>query len=212
MKKQDSEKEEYELLPHKELEELKNELRNLKEFELTPSKKMEISVIDLNKKLDILIEIFEKASRDLRFEEGGLSFKDKMRPFYEKMNKILEQNAEIASGILAVADLLKGDSEQEKRLPDLMPPPGLPPQGMPLPPGFPHQGIPQPPRNLPPQGISHPPNTMPPLGNPSLPPKQFQPTAHFSPQQNPAVRIPVKPGINIRPALPNPEKKRTFGF
>jgi len=128
--------EEYELLPHKEIEELKDELRKLKEFEITPSKKMHVTMIELNHKLDKLITIFEDAMHEVRVEEGGLSFAEKMKPVVSKMNKILEQNSEIASGILAVADMLKGKQtepsyQEEPELPSFAPegpsPPPMPP-------------------------------------------------------------------------------------
>jgi len=99
--------EEYEILPEKDIQDLKEELRKLKEFEITPSKKMQVSLVELNTKLDKLLSIFEEATTALQLEEGGLSFKDKMRPLAEKMNKILEQNSEIAQGIVAVADLVR---------------------------------------------------------------------------------------------------------
>ncbi len=98
---------EYELLPHKEIEDLKDELAKLKEFEIAPSKKLQVSLLELNTKLDKLLTIFEDATHEMNVEEGGLSFTEKMRPLLEKMNKILEQNSEIASGILALADMVK---------------------------------------------------------------------------------------------------------
>lgn len=147
---------EYELLPHKEIEELKDELAKLKEFEIAPSKKLQVSLLELDTKLDKLITIFEDAMHELRIEEGGISFTEKMKPLLEKMNKILEQNSEIASGILALADMVKEIKEKPEpklefepkieppmpaeipmppsRAPPLPPmPPGVPP-GMPLPP------------------------------------------------------------------------------
>ncbi len=99
--------EEYEILPQKEIQELKSELRKLKEFEITPGKKMQVSLVEVNAKLDKMLSVFEEAMTALQLEEGGLSFKDKMKPVVEKMNKILEQNSEIAQGIVAVADLVK---------------------------------------------------------------------------------------------------------
>jgi hypothetical protein len=105
-----AQEEEYELLPHREIEDLKEELSKLKEFEVAPSKKLQVSLLEVNAKLDKLITIFEDASHEMRVEEGGLSFTDKMRPLLEKMNKILEQNSEIASGILALADMVKEKS------------------------------------------------------------------------------------------------------
>jgi hypothetical protein len=102
-----SEGEDYEILPQKEIQELKEELRKLKEFEIMPSKKMQVSLVELNTKLDKLLNIFEEATTALHIEEGGMSFKEKISPIIEKMNKVLDQNAEIAQGIVAVADLVK---------------------------------------------------------------------------------------------------------
>src|SRR3989344_5911969 len=107
----DGNEDEYELLPHREIEELKAELAKLKDFDVAPTKKLQVSMLELNSKLDKLITIFEDASHELRAEESSMSFAEKMQPILERMNKILDQNAEIASGILAVADLLK---EKEK--------------------------------------------------------------------------------------------------
>jgi len=98
---------EYELLPHREIEELKAELSKLKEFDIAPTKKLQVSLLELNTKLDKLITIFEDASHEMRTEESSLSFSEKMQPILERMNKILDQNAEIASGILTIADMLK---------------------------------------------------------------------------------------------------------
>ncbi len=157
-----SEGDDYEILPQKEIQELKEELRKLKEFEITPSKKMQVSLVELNTKLDKLLSIFEEAMTALQVEEGGMSFKDKMRPVLERMNKVLEQNSEIAQGIVAVADLVKDLREDlgkgvtvkesmieapqpapmpftpqmmpapERTMPQLMP--GMMPPGMPPPP------------------------------------------------------------------------------
>ncbi len=144
---------EYEILPQKEISELKEELRKLKEFEITPSKKLGVQLVELNAKIDKLLSIFEEATTALQIEEGGLSFKEKMHPVIEKMNRILEQNSEIAQGIVAVADLVKDLREDLGKgvtvkeplaisepqlepgappsLPPVMPPPGLPPPPMP---------------------------------------------------------------------------------
>ncbi|MEM4263894.1 MAG: hypothetical protein QW666_03300 [Candidatus Woesearchaeota archaeon] len=102
-----NEEEEYELLPHKEIEELKSELQKLKEFEITPTKKLSVSLLELNKKLDKLLAIFDEATHMIKSEEMGLTFKERMKPISDKMDKILEQNADIAEGIVAIADMVK---------------------------------------------------------------------------------------------------------
>lgn len=182
-----AEDEEYELLPHKEIEELKKELQNLKEFEITPTKKMQVSVLDLNKKLDKLITIFEDASHQVKVEEGGLSFTEKMRPLLEKMNKILEQNAEIASGILAVADMVK-----EVR-------------GVPL-----KRLAPKISPGLPPLPGAYSPITGPPIPPPPRPPAV--PPAHVRTPVPPAPPIPPAEAPATGPPLPPLPRKRTFGL
>ncbi len=153
---------EYELLPHKEIEDLKEELSKLKEFEIAPSKKMQVSLLELNTKLDKLLTIFEDATHEMRIEEGGLSFTEKMKPLLEKMNKILEQNSEIASGILALADMVK-EVKETKEAPRMEAPPSFAPEA-PMPP-MPPMGMeaPRPPMMAPPRG------PMPPGVPPGIP-------------------------------------------
>ena len=188
---------EYELLPHKEIQELKGERAKLKEFEVTPTKKMEGSLLELNTKLDKLLTIFEDAMHELRVEEGSLSFAEKMQPLLKKMNKILEQNAEIASGILALADMVKelrGEKMPER--PALAPTPSavtpfMPPMMPPRPPSMPPVAPPPPPPV--PTMMPRPP--MPP-GLPAMPPRP--PTA--------------PPGVPPGPPLPPVRRRRTFGL
>lgn len=99
--------EEYEILPHKEVQELKEQLHQLKSFDVAPTKRLTVNLVELNTKIEKLLGIFEEAGRQISVEEGGLTFQEKMKPIFEKMNKILEQNSEIAEGIVAVADMVK---------------------------------------------------------------------------------------------------------
>lgn len=154
---------EYELLPHKEIEDLKDELAKLKEFEIAPSKKLQVSLLELDTKLDKLIAIFEDATHEMRIEEGGLSFTEKMKPLLEKMNKILEQNSEIASGILALADMVKEKQAPKMEEPRLEPTPPMPME-MEAP-------MPMPPRRAPPVGPI-PPGVPPGMPLPPMPPKR----------------------------------------
>ena len=98
--------EEYELLPHKEIIELKDELRKLKSLPPEAGKHTEASYDILTKKMNRLIEIFEEAEKSVEVEEGAVTFKERMAPFTDKMSKVLEQNSEIAEGIVALADIM----------------------------------------------------------------------------------------------------------
>ena len=148
----ENEEEDYELLPHKEIEELKGELQKLKDFEITPTKKLRLSLLELNKKIDRLLNIFDEAAHTIKSEEIGLTFKERMKPMSEKMDKILEQNSDIAEGIVAIADKVKGmkgkaPEKEESFAPDefdLKPEFPMPMQRAPAPGVFP----PMPPRQM----------------------------------------------------------------
>ena len=133
-----ADEDEYELMPRRDIDELKGELRKLKEFEITPTKKLHVSINELNAKIDKLIAIFEDAQRSVRSEEGGLGFAEKMKPLADKMNKILEQNADIAEGILSLADMITAMKEVKMEVHEEAP--QMPQMGMPpMPPQMPQQ-------------------------------------------------------------------------
>ncbi|MEM2916574.1 MAG: hypothetical protein QXT19_04430 [Candidatus Woesearchaeota archaeon] len=150
--------EDYEILPQKEIAELREELRKLKEFEITPSKKLGVQLVELNTKIDKLLSIFEEATTALQIEEGGLSFKEKMHPLVEKMNRILEQNSEIAQGIVAVADLVRDLREDLGKGVTVKEPLTISePQPSFAPPEVPPETPPRPPAIMPPPGLPPPP-------------------------------------------------------
>lgn len=97
----------YELVPYKEIAELKDELHRLKDYPIPSSKKLQVSMDELALKIDRMTRIFEEAGHEMHSEEGGLSLDDKLSPIMERMEKVLEQNSEIAKGIVAVADLIE---------------------------------------------------------------------------------------------------------
>ena len=99
--------EEYELVPYKEIAELKDELHRLKDYPIPSSKKLQVSMDELALKIDRMTQIMEEAGHEMHAEEGGLSLEDKLGPVMERLEKVLEQNSEIAKGIVAVADLIE---------------------------------------------------------------------------------------------------------
>ena len=207
---------EYELMPHKEIVELREELRQMKSLPAGAGSHAESSYEELTKKMDRLIEIFEEAEKSVKVEEGAMSFKEKMAPFAEKVNKVLEQNSEIAEGIVALADLMSeikdklevGVIYKEKgaeRVSIPRPKPAMPgPAGMP-PPG-PAPGMPPLPRPgpMPAPGAGAPP-PLPRLGAPMPPPPGM------APRPGPMPPPPPPPGgMPPLPAAPK-KKKGLFG-
>jgi len=215
--------EEYELLPHKDIVELREELRKLKSMPPEAGKHAEASYEELTEKMDNLLEIFKEAERTIGVEEGAATFKEKMAPIVEKMNKILQQNSEIAEGIVALADIMneikdklevgviykakeaermKREEEEPEEKGPMFGPPGMPP--MPRGPGgpMPTPGVPPPP----------PPGAPPPRGPGAPPPGGMPP-----PLPRPGAPMPPPPGAAPRPGpMPPPpgappKKKGLFG-
>lgn len=133
-----SDDEHYEILPHKEIEDLKKELESLKEMDITPTKKLHISIIELNRNIEKLLNIFEEALHEIKVEEGGLLFTEKIKPLVNRLSRLennMESVADVLSNIIAptLSDIhdkilpgneMPTDEEPTGALP---PPPGLPP-------------------------------------------------------------------------------------
>jgi hypothetical protein len=217
--------EEYELLPHRDIVELREELRKLKSMPPEAGEHAEASYEELTSKMDRLIQIFTEAEKTINVEEGAATFKEKMAPIVEKMNKILEQNSEIAEGIVALADIMnevkdklevgviyKGKEAEKIEIGPSMPPkPAAPPGG----PGgpMPTPGVPPPP---PPGGPGAPPPGMPPPGGPGGPPPLPRPGAPMPPppggMPRPGPMPPPPPGgMPPPPGGAPPKKKGLFG-
>ena len=118
----DTAEENYELLPHKEIEDLKKELESLKEMDITPTKKLHISIIELNRNIGKLLDIFEEAIHEIKVEEGGLSFSDKIKPLatrLDKMEKNIEAIADVLSNVIApsLSDLQEKSGGMSTKLP-----------------------------------------------------------------------------------------------
>ena len=158
--KSDTYGDDYEILPHKDIVELREELKRLR---AKPTERtLQISMVELAGKVDRLIDIFQEAMESIRVEEGGLTFQEKMKPLLTRMDKVLEQNSQIAEGIVALADMV---NEVKGAVPELptgpepigpIPPavgpapigvpPVLPGGPAPLPPAKPLPSVPAPPK------------------------------------------------------------------
>lgn len=106
---------EYEIVSIDRLNELKDELNKLKESISQPTelKKSDliVSMDELNKNISSLTGLFKEASDELREEEKvGAPTSDIMA----KLESISEQNEKIASGILALVDLIRDENKEIK--------------------------------------------------------------------------------------------------
>jgi hypothetical protein len=156
--------EEYELLPHEEIEELRRAVQEIKEDpigEKKAGKTLMQGITELNGNLMKLIHIFESAQEDL------LTAYSESSPT-KLLKDISDQNKKMAEGMLGLAELLKEQKtpvQQQRPIPRMRP--NIAPQGLNMnaPPSMP-QSEPFSPN------LKSPPETRraPPINNPSMPP------------------------------------------
>ncbi len=145
---------EYEIIPHKDIRDLKEELNRLKGIPERASRSLNNSVDELNKKIERLLELFNEASREIDIEKDEESqIIKRVSKIENKLDVISEQNEKIAEAILSLLELMDNGKpkpiEQKPFAPDMprfesnpfaSPPPrpqaptfgaGIPPQGPP---------------------------------------------------------------------------------
>ena len=129
----------YELLPHKDIIELKSQLENLKKG---PNPEAQESMEKLTESIDNLLNLFKQAASQMHLEdqEAGL-VEQKLIPLHNKLDRILDQHNKIAEGIVALADMVK-DLKDAVRQPIRMPPTMLRPMPRPMMPPMPPMGPP----------------------------------------------------------------------
>lgn len=181
-----SEEEEYAIVSKKEFLALKRELERIKKNPLEGSESgedLQASIDNLNKSLNVMLEVFKQAAEDMKLEEHDTETVGKqLGPINEKIDTLIDQNQKIAKGIVAIADMVKEKLEEigeksEHKMPPLSggPKPAPPKPAAPLftppgpipsaPPGAPEGMEPPAPAPAPSQGL--PPLTPP--GAPSGP-------------------------------------------
>ncbi|MBW2966902.1 hypothetical protein KY362_00290 [Candidatus Woesearchaeota archaeon] len=178
---------EYAIVSKKEFMQLKKELDRLKKNPLEGSESgenLQDSIDNLNKSLNVMLEVFKQASEDMKLEEHETEMVSKqLGPINEKLETLIDQNQKIAKGIVAVADMVKEkleeieQAEEHPKLPPLGPAPKPKPSRPSAPeparfgpaPGAPFGPPPGMPPMGPPQGMEEP-EGLPPLTPPGAPP------------------------------------------
>ena len=109
----------YDLLPHKEIVKLRDEIKQLKKQlagkgGLRETKSIETpSMEKLSKSIDELLELFKTAGEELKAEDHHVphenlnSMDEHLEKLNRKMNTLIMHNEEIAKGILVVAEMIK---------------------------------------------------------------------------------------------------------
>lgn len=100
------EPDEYEILPHKELIDLKKQIAEMKQsYAAKPA--MQESIDALNRSINSLMHLFKTASEEIRLEKHDEeTVAGKLGPVMKKLNEIEAQNEKIAEAILAISDMI----------------------------------------------------------------------------------------------------------
>ena len=156
--------EDYEIIPHKEIANLKKEIKALKDGELGDSEG------GLKSKIDQMFNLFKEANLMIKNDRP---VSEQMRGLKQELERISDQNQRIAEAVLAIVDLVKGTPQETKETA----PKGYEPSmgNIPVPPGS--QGYQMPSKTpMPPPGpnnnMAFPPPRM--MGMPPMPPSHAQ--------------------------------------
>jgi hypothetical protein len=209
--------EEYEIMPHKELMNLKTELKKLrtKGGRMSTSKADLESMDTLNNSIQELVSVFKTAAKEMKTEENEeAQILHKLTDAIEMMNTIVDQNEKIAEGIVTVAEMIKDHMPKGDSKPAPHPPlgtfDGVPVLGTQKPPATPHampaslprQQPPAQPPSMAPQS-SPPPGMNPPVSPPAMPPSGPPPGMN-PPASPPGLPPSGPPGMNPSGGPPPP--------
>jgi len=124
----------YDMLPHKEIVELKKQLKELKSSTgKKPSQELLNSMNTLTKSIDSLLKLFTKTAEELKHEEESPG---NLKAIDEKLNEVIEQNKTIAEGVVAISDSVNDFIENQRSRPrqqSFYPRPGFSPPKAPEP-------------------------------------------------------------------------------
>ncbi len=99
----------YELIPLDEVEKLKAEIAALKQGKKSSPASLAGTLDRLANALEKLFKIFEVAATDMEQDKlHEKTFEEKIQPLMDKIRSMEQQNKDLAEGILAMADIVKG--------------------------------------------------------------------------------------------------------
>lgn len=109
----------YEIMPYKEVVELKKQICDLqKRMGDTSSKELMVSMSSLTKSMNDMLKLFSTAAEEMKLEQREEhALTERMGPLLDKINNLEEQNKTIAEGLVAVADMVKDKKAKASEIP-----------------------------------------------------------------------------------------------
>lgn len=218
----------YEIMPYKEIVVLKKQIEELqRKTGDTDSKQLLISMANLTKSMDNMLQLFKTAAEEMKLEQKEEeAIAKKVGPLLDTVNELKGQNKIIAEGMVAIADMVKEMKDEKPPKPSsdmplgpepfkpeehkehIMPPPIEPVRFVP-------SNKPKGPGALPPLGGMPPPGhhePFPPLGEPIPPPGGPHGPGPLPPSGGPPEAGPLPPLDEPFPPLGKPKKKSFLGL
>lgn len=100
----------FEIVPEKEVSNLKKEISKLKQDPLGQSEagsKLYTTMDNLNESMNNMLNLFKIAADGMQNEEKEEVFlAEKIKPLFEKVDKVIDQNEKIAKALVAIADMI----------------------------------------------------------------------------------------------------------
>jgi hypothetical protein len=105
----------YDLMPHRQINEIKAQIAQLKAMQDRASPKELIASMDsLTNSITSMLNLFQKAAQELKYEIKEEQLASGKESVNEKLDKIIDQNRIIANGMIAVSDMVKDFSSKRK--------------------------------------------------------------------------------------------------
>ena len=128
----------YDLLPHQEIEELKRQVQELKtRSDKSSSQEIVKALEQLTRSMDSMLRLFTEAAQEVKGSDK------EHEQIVDKLDEVIEQNKTIAEGMVAVSDMVRDFVEKQKYRPVPVPRP-MPRPNYPMPgpePNFPGPGF-----------------------------------------------------------------------
>ena len=100
--------EDYDLVPYKDISELKKELEGMKGKKELPTKDIYDAVQKLAQTMTDMLEVFGAAAEQMKIEEREYESEAKKHEvIISKLDKLIDQNKTIAEGMVAIVEMVK---------------------------------------------------------------------------------------------------------
>ena len=117
----------YDLLPHQEIEELKRQVQELKtRSDKSSSQEIVKALEQLTRSMDSMLRLFTEAAHEVKGSDK------EHEQIVDKLDEVIEQNKTIAEGMVAVSDMVRDFVEKQKYRPVPVPRP-MPRPNYPMP-------------------------------------------------------------------------------